>query len=377
MEDQKYANFWDRFVAVMIDGFILMAVGWGIGNMFGINNFFEQMKLAVEQGENYVANPNSLRSLLTLAISVAYTVGFWVKHEGQTPGKRAMKIQVVKTNGEELDWFTAGVRYISQWVSTIPFFLGYLWVVFDKKKQGWHDKIARTYVVYKDKERGGKLTGIFVFIIMLLFISGMFGYGVYTAYTASRGETQSRRSVQENKEEMSEEVKAYYDRFRELFAQIKEAETKEETIKLNDENIEELKAAIELDENNAELWNSLGSAYTWWNSTGTLEAGLAAYQKALELVPENAFYAENVGMMLNKIGRHEDAVLSLKHALRLKENYASTHKELGFAYGRLKIKDDAKTHLNRAVELFSADNEDGRHDQEILTIQKWISQLEE
>ncbi len=39
------------------------------------------------------------------------------------------------------------LRYLGYYVSAIPFGLGFLWVAFDPRKQGWHDKIARTVVV--------------------------------------------------------------------------------------------------------------------------------------------------------------------------------------------------------------------------------------
>ncbi len=38
------------------------------------------------------------------------------------------------------------LRYVSYFLSCI-FFLGFIWIAFDKKKQGWHDKIAGTVVV--------------------------------------------------------------------------------------------------------------------------------------------------------------------------------------------------------------------------------------
>ena len=39
------------------------------------------------------------------------------------------------------------VRYVAYFASIIPFFLGFLWIAVDKKKQGWHDKIAKTVVI--------------------------------------------------------------------------------------------------------------------------------------------------------------------------------------------------------------------------------------
>ena len=40
-------------------------------------------------------------------------------------------------------------RYFAYYVSTIPFGLGLIWVAFDRRKQGWHDKLAGTVVIRK------------------------------------------------------------------------------------------------------------------------------------------------------------------------------------------------------------------------------------
>lgn len=47
-------------------------------------------------------------------------------------------------------------RYFAYFVSTIPLGLGFLWVAFDKRKQGWHDKLAHTVVI---RRRGGETAG--------------------------------------------------------------------------------------------------------------------------------------------------------------------------------------------------------------------------
>ena len=39
------------------------------------------------------------------------------------------------------------IRYLGYYISTIPLFLGLIWVGIDKRKQGWHDKLAGTVVI--------------------------------------------------------------------------------------------------------------------------------------------------------------------------------------------------------------------------------------
>ena len=68
--------------------------------------------------------------------------------KGQTLGKMALGIMVVNAQGEPPGIRRAAFREIvGKFVSEIAIFLGYLWVGWDKKKRGWHDHIASTYVV--------------------------------------------------------------------------------------------------------------------------------------------------------------------------------------------------------------------------------------
>ena len=113
-ESNIKAGFWIRFVAALIDGLILMAVGFVLGGLLKNNQF------------------------LSTLIGALYYIGFWVKNDGMTPGKKVMKLKVVRVDGKPIDWMTAILRYIGYIVSAIPLLLGFIWVAFDKNKQ---DKI--------------------------------------------------------------------------------------------------------------------------------------------------------------------------------------------------------------------------------------------
>jgi uncharacterized RDD family membrane protein YckC len=85
---------------------------------------------------------------LSVLLQAAYFTYFWsAAGKGQTLGSRALNIRVVKTDGSYLDYFGAFLRYIGFVVSCAAFLLGVIWAAFDAQKQGWHDKIAGTYVV--------------------------------------------------------------------------------------------------------------------------------------------------------------------------------------------------------------------------------------
>jgi uncharacterized RDD family membrane protein YckC len=85
---------------------------------------------------------------LTTLIGLAYYLYFWSSYgHGQTIGNRALSIRVVKTSGSELTIVDAFIRYVGLILSFLCIFIGVIWVAFDPNKQGWHDKIASTYVV--------------------------------------------------------------------------------------------------------------------------------------------------------------------------------------------------------------------------------------
>jgi len=123
------AGWWTRFFAVFID-FILLGIVNGV-------------LTSILYGGDTTAS-SGLQTLL----GVIYFVYFWSAYgKGQTIGMRALKIKVVKTDGSSLDLVGGFLRYIGLVVSCAVIFIGVIWAAFDANKQGWHDKIASTYVV--------------------------------------------------------------------------------------------------------------------------------------------------------------------------------------------------------------------------------------
>ncbi len=66
---------------------------------------------------------------------------------GQTPGKMLFGLRVIQISGEKMTLGVAFLRWVGSLVSGLVFFLGFLWIAFDGRKQGWHDKIAATLVI--------------------------------------------------------------------------------------------------------------------------------------------------------------------------------------------------------------------------------------
>lgn len=131
MADKKYAGFGVRLVAALIDGVILSAA-WAILRQV----FFLSLPFFRHQTSN-----------LSVLFNALYYILLWVNWGGQTIGKKAMKIKVIQENGQPLDYKEAVIRYLGYFVSGLVLGLGFLWVIGDAKKQGWHDKIAKTLVV--------------------------------------------------------------------------------------------------------------------------------------------------------------------------------------------------------------------------------------
>lgn len=82
-----------------------------------------------------------------IVVSLAYFPWFWAR-DGATPGMRMMGLRVVRdVDGGPITGGQAVLRLIGYWVSGAVFYLGYVWILIDKRRRGWHDLIAGTVVV--------------------------------------------------------------------------------------------------------------------------------------------------------------------------------------------------------------------------------------
>lgn len=120
------ASFGERLAAAVIDSVLLAVVGFVVRAALGL----------------------VLGSLLGLVIGLAYWAYLEGSPSGQTVGKRAMSIRVIDFGtGEPIGVSRALIRYVARFVSALPCFLGYFWMLWDAEKQTWHDKLAATVVV--------------------------------------------------------------------------------------------------------------------------------------------------------------------------------------------------------------------------------------
>lgn len=91
----------------------------------------------------------ALGFLLAFGLLIGYVVwAFKLFAQGTTPGKNILGMRVIKENGERAGFGTMLIReWIGKIISGTVFSLGFLWILFDRDRQGWHDKLASTYVV--------------------------------------------------------------------------------------------------------------------------------------------------------------------------------------------------------------------------------------
>ena len=130
MPDLEYVGFWRRLLAALIDLLILFVVTTPI-------------LLAIHR-----------RWFLDLAIEYILpaiaAVAFWRLY-GATPGKMAVGAKIVDAkSGARPSTARLVLRYVAYLVSALPLFLGFIWIGISRRKQGFHDKIARTMVIYDD-----------------------------------------------------------------------------------------------------------------------------------------------------------------------------------------------------------------------------------
>ncbi len=119
------AGFWRRLGASILDGIILAVVGVILGLIL-----------------------KGAGSALTLLVGLAYFTLFVGGSRGQTPGMSALGIRVISFDGSgSIGYGRAFIRWIGGYVSAIVIFLGFLWMLWDKEKQCWHDKLASDVVV--------------------------------------------------------------------------------------------------------------------------------------------------------------------------------------------------------------------------------------
>lgn len=132
-----YAGFWIRLGASTIDSILLLLLI--IPLLIGTYGMDSILSGKTDGGVS--------EFLITWVMPAVVVIVFWI-FRSATPGKMILRLKIADatTGGEPSTGQLIG-RYFAYFLSTIPLMLGFLWVAFDKRKQGWHDKLAGTIVV--------------------------------------------------------------------------------------------------------------------------------------------------------------------------------------------------------------------------------------
>lgn len=123
---KNYVGFSKRLTAYIIDGVVFSVPYYMV---FGLR-------------ESYTITEYGIYFILWTAYFV-WMVGMY----GATIGKMIMKVKIVKEDGSKVSYADALVRELASYLSFIVIGLGFLNIIWDSRKQGWHDKIAKTVVV--------------------------------------------------------------------------------------------------------------------------------------------------------------------------------------------------------------------------------------
>jgi uncharacterized RDD family membrane protein YckC len=136
--NKYYGGFWARTAALMIDSMLMLILGGLIKIAFGLSF------LGNSKDTSYKSLAATLMTLL--AVGLYYTI-----YQGLfsgTLGKRALGLKLLDAQTlEQISIGQALGRYSMQFVSGICLGLGYFNVGVNERKQGWHDKVAKTVVV--------------------------------------------------------------------------------------------------------------------------------------------------------------------------------------------------------------------------------------
>jgi uncharacterized RDD family membrane protein YckC len=137
MNDVAYAGFWIRAGASLIDTILMMVIIVPV--------------LTIIYGKGYWSSEAVFLGvwdlLFNYILPAIVVIVFWIV-KSATPGKILLELSIVdaETGGKPSNGQLIG-RYFAYYISVLPLMLGFIWVGFDKRKQGWHDKLAGTVVV--------------------------------------------------------------------------------------------------------------------------------------------------------------------------------------------------------------------------------------
>jgi uncharacterized RDD family membrane protein YckC len=151
----QYAGFLSRAVGLSLDFAIINIIV--VGTLILVNLLFSALRIDLSACPAGTAVDSVITgacvggrvflAIFAIIIGPIYYVFFW-SLTGQTLGQRAMGLRVVRLNTRRMGVRSSLVRWIGYQLCILTFGFGFLWVLIDDRRMGWHDKLARTCVVY-------------------------------------------------------------------------------------------------------------------------------------------------------------------------------------------------------------------------------------
>jgi uncharacterized RDD family membrane protein YckC len=164
----EYAGFWRRTVAMLIDGVLLTIVSYAILIPMLLGSLSSADITALQGVNSYTLDPVTGRPIpspelmsamghimsqlfaglgIVFLVQAAYFVTLWTIR-GASVGQLILGVEIrTEGDGRRIGFWRACLRYIGFLISGWALLIGFIWVAFDARKQGWHDKIAGTLVV--------------------------------------------------------------------------------------------------------------------------------------------------------------------------------------------------------------------------------------
>lgn len=143
----EYVGFGPRLLAALIDSLLFLAISAPLlASIYGWGYFLDADRPVIAGAADF---------LISWVFPTIATVVLW-RWLGATPGKRAIGARVVDAaTGDRLTTGQAVVRSLAYVVSALPLCAGFLWIAFDARRQGWHDKLARSVVLRVRRSSAG------------------------------------------------------------------------------------------------------------------------------------------------------------------------------------------------------------------------------
>lgn len=153
----RSAGFVTRMLALLVD-LAFVAVILAVGGWLSV-----LVDLLLQQlGIHPRISASAIYLYLTPFIIGSYFVVMWAL-AGRTVGKWFMGLKIVAADGHPPRIGQSILRFVGYAVSALGLWIGFVWVIIDDERQGWHDHIATTWVVYDyERRKGGEIYNAFL-----------------------------------------------------------------------------------------------------------------------------------------------------------------------------------------------------------------------